>query len=161
LCQQDRSAAALILHAPFASVFRVVLPRWCCGAAAPAPARSWSLIGDKFCNVDRMRDITCPVLIAHGQKDAIVPFWHGMALLKQRRRAVAADSSSSSSATASTAVSSAPATCPSEAELFTTPGMHHNYWETKSDEEKFVGALNAFLDNHISVRQRWWTSKQT
>jgi hypothetical protein len=39
--------------------------------------------------------------------------------------------------------------------------MHHNYWETKSDEEKFVGALNAFLDNHISVRQRWWTSKQT
>jgi pimeloyl-ACP methyl ester carboxylesterase len=163
LCQQGLPVAALILQAPIASVFRVVLPRWWCGDGAVGwpwsrmSCSSFPFGGDKFCNVDRMEDITCPVLIAHGRKDSIVPFWHGKALLKRRR--VAADSSSSFAATASNAVSSGKTPCPSEAELFTSLGMHHNYWETASDEEKFVGAVNDFLDHRVLARQRCWTGK--
>ena len=36
--------------------------------------------GDKFCNIDRMADITCPVFLVHGTNDEVVPFWNGQEL---------------------------------------------------------------------------------
>mmetsp|Transcript_31829 Transcript_31829/g.46899 ORF Transcript_31829/g.46899 Transcript_31829/m.46899 type:complete len:324 (+) Transcript_31829:276-1247(+) len=59
----------LILHAPFLSVFRVVLESGC------------TLYGDKFPNVDFAPGIRCPVLIIHGTLDKIVPIRHGENLL--------------------------------------------------------------------------------
>ncbi|HEX8287970.1 MAG TPA: alpha/beta hydrolase [Pyrinomonadaceae bacterium] len=32
---------------------------------------------DQFQSIKRIRDVNCPVLIIHGRKDDIVPFWHG------------------------------------------------------------------------------------
>lgn len=67
---EGKSVAGLILHAPFLSVFRVVLESGC------------TLIGDKFPNVDFAPSIRCPVFIVHGTADRIVPFWHGQKLLQ-------------------------------------------------------------------------------
>jgi abhydrolase domain-containing protein 17 len=122
--RQGRSVGALVLHAPFVSVFRVVVPDC-------APGWMYAICGDKFRNVDRVRDITCPIFIAHGEKDSIVPFWHGKTL---KREAVASSN---------------------KAEIFTTPGMHHNYFDSKKEEEVFVDALNNFLDNQVLGRSRW------
>lgn len=68
--EEGNSVAGLILHAPFLSVFRVVLESGC------------TLMGDKFPNVDFAPNIRCPVFIVHGTADRIVPFWHGQKLLK-------------------------------------------------------------------------------
>lgn len=38
--------------------------------------------GDIFCNIDRMKNIDCPVLVLHSVKDDIVPFYHGKELFK-------------------------------------------------------------------------------
>ena len=40
----------------------------------------FSMPGDKFCNIDRMADITCPVFLVHGTNDEVVPFWNGQEL---------------------------------------------------------------------------------
>jgi fermentation-respiration switch protein FrsA (DUF1100 family) len=38
--------------------------------------------GDMFPNIDRMKNIKCPVVILHSIKDDIVPFYHGKELYK-------------------------------------------------------------------------------
>ena len=35
---------------------------------------------DKFSNLGKMRAISCPVLVIHGKRDRIIPFWHAEAL---------------------------------------------------------------------------------
>jgi fermentation-respiration switch protein FrsA (DUF1100 family) len=63
-----RSVAGLILHSPFASVYRVVFDV------------GVTLLGDKFSNIDRLANVECPVCIIHGRQDTVVPFEHGKAL---------------------------------------------------------------------------------
>jgi len=59
----------LILHAPFQSVYRVVLESGC------------TLPGDKFPNIDFLPFVRSPVMLIHGTKDQIVPFHHSEQLL--------------------------------------------------------------------------------
>lgn len=59
----------LILHAPFQSVYRVVLESGC------------TLPGDKFPNIDFLPSVRSPVMVIHGTKDQIVPFHHSEQLL--------------------------------------------------------------------------------
>jgi fermentation-respiration switch protein FrsA (DUF1100 family) len=60
----DGPVGGLILHAPFLSVFRVVLDTGC------------TLPGDKFPNLDVISMVKSPVILIHGTADQIVPFHH-------------------------------------------------------------------------------------
>lgn len=60
----DGPVGGLILHAPFLSVFRVVLDTGC------------TIPGDKFPNVDVINMVRSPILLVHGTADQIVPFSH-------------------------------------------------------------------------------------
>ena len=60
----DGPVGGLILHAPFLSVFRVVLDTGC------------TLPGDKFPNLDVLPMVKSPVMLVHGTSDQIVPFHH-------------------------------------------------------------------------------------
>eukprot|EP00590_Aulacoseira_subarctica_P010077 CAMPEP_0172422680 /NCGR_PEP_ID=MMETSP1064-20121228/8805_1 /TAXON_ID=202472 /ORGANISM="Aulacoseira subarctica , Strain CCAP 1002/5" /LENGTH=418 /DNA_ID=CAMNT_0013163647 /DNA_START=169 /DNA_END=1425 /DNA_ORIENTATION=- len=60
--------AGLILHSPFASVYRVVIDM------------GFTAYQDPFANIDRIGDVGCPVLIIHGTNDEVVPFKHGQML---------------------------------------------------------------------------------
>ena len=42
----------------------------------------FTLPGDMFPNIDRIKNIDCSVLILHSVKDDIVPFYHGKELYK-------------------------------------------------------------------------------
>ena len=58
------SVGGIILHAPFLSVYRVVVDTGC------------TLYGDKFPNLDVVPLVKSPVLLVHGTSDQIVPFHH-------------------------------------------------------------------------------------
>mmetsp|Transcript_18274 Transcript_18274/g.27613 ORF Transcript_18274/g.27613 Transcript_18274/m.27613 type:complete len:299 (-) Transcript_18274:151-1047(-) len=62
--QEEEPVGGVILHAPFMSVFRIVLDTGC------------TIAGDKFPNIDLAPLIASPVLIVHGTADQIVPFYH-------------------------------------------------------------------------------------
>lgn len=59
--------AGLVMESPFVTAFRVrtVIP------IAPF---------DKLRNNRRVREISCPLLVIHGEEDGIVPIWHGRKL---------------------------------------------------------------------------------
>jgi abhydrolase domain-containing protein 17 len=61
---EDGPVGGLILHAPFTSVYRVVVDTGC------------TLPGDKFPNIDVLPLVKSPVLMIHGTEDNIVPFAH-------------------------------------------------------------------------------------
>lgn len=65
----------LILNCGFMSVFRVVFKF------------RFTFPWDMFPNIDRMKNINCPVLILHSIKDDIVPFYHGKELFKAAKNA--------------------------------------------------------------------------
>ena len=54
-----------MLQSPLLSVYRVAFNF------------RFTLPGDMFPNIDRMANMACPVLIIHGTRDEIVPFWNG------------------------------------------------------------------------------------
>lgn len=54
----------VILHAPFLSVYRIVVDTGC------------TVYGDKFPNIDYVPQIDSPVILVHGTADQIVPFNH-------------------------------------------------------------------------------------
>ena len=56
--------AGVVLHSPLMSALRVVFNL------------RWTLPFDKFPNIDRVRNINCPVYIIHGRRDEVVPFYH-------------------------------------------------------------------------------------
>ena len=62
--------AGLILNSGFMSVFRVAFKF------------RWTLPGDMFPNIDRIKNIECPVCIIHSIKDEIVPFYHARQMYK-------------------------------------------------------------------------------
>jgi fermentation-respiration switch protein FrsA (DUF1100 family) len=61
--------AGLILESSFVTAFRVV-------------TRVPLIPFDKFRNIDKIKEVLCPILIIHGKDDRIVPFWHGEKLFK-------------------------------------------------------------------------------
>lgn len=67
--EEGMPVGGLILHAPFLSVYRIVIDSGC------------TLPGDRFPNVDFAPTIRSPVLFIHGTKDSIVPFNHSERLL--------------------------------------------------------------------------------
>mmetsp|Transcript_8521 Transcript_8521/g.12164 ORF Transcript_8521/g.12164 Transcript_8521/m.12164 type:complete len:330 (-) Transcript_8521:124-1113(-) len=67
---REGPVGGLILHAPFLSVYRIVIDTGC------------TVYGDKFPNVDFAPMIQSPVLLIHGTNDQIVPFSHSETLYK-------------------------------------------------------------------------------
>lgn len=63
-----RPAAGVILESTFVSAFRVAIPR---------PIFPF----DRFATGGRLRAVHAPVLVIHGTRDEVVPYWHGQALL--------------------------------------------------------------------------------
>ncbi len=62
-----KPVAALILQSPFLTAFRVV-------------TRIPLIPFDKFNNLKKIKKIHVPILIIHGKRDRIVPFWQGKRL---------------------------------------------------------------------------------
>lgn len=60
----------LIIESPFLTAYRTV---------TQIPL----LLFDKFNNLKKIKKITCPILIIHGKKDSVIPFWHGKKLYKE------------------------------------------------------------------------------
>jgi len=67
-----RPVAGLILESTFVSIFRVM-------------TRIPVFPFDKFDNQRKIGRIACPVLVIHGTKDEVIPFWHGEKLFRQAR----------------------------------------------------------------------------
>lgn len=63
----ERKVGALALEAGFTSTYAVVL------GVDSVPT-------DKFQNLSRIKSVSCPVFIAHGRLDGVIPFKHGEAL---------------------------------------------------------------------------------
>ncbi len=62
-----KQIAGLILESSFVSAFRVI-------------SRIPLLPFDKCRNMERLKVVHCPILVIHGKKDRIIPFWHGRKL---------------------------------------------------------------------------------
>lgn len=62
----NRPPKGLILLCPLYSAVKTQINIW--------------IPGDIFCNYLLAPNITCPTLIIHGNKDLIVPYWHGVQL---------------------------------------------------------------------------------
>ena len=60
----------VILHAPFLSVYRIVVDTGC------------TVYGDKFPNIDYVPSIKSPTILVHGTADQIVPFNHSERLFE-------------------------------------------------------------------------------
>lgn len=69
--------AGLILESAFVSAFRV-LTRW--------PVFPF----DKFNNLAKIRQVTRPLLMVHGRRDRVIPFWHGQTLFARANEPKAA-----------------------------------------------------------------------
>lgn len=66
--KEGQSVAGVILQSPLLSAYRVAFPF------------RFTMLGDKFPNMDYAPHIRCPVFIVHGTQDEVVPFWHGQDL---------------------------------------------------------------------------------
>jgi len=62
--------AGLILISGFLSIYRIMMNF------------RWTLPGDIFSNIDKIKNVKCPVCIIHSIKDEIVPFYHAKELYK-------------------------------------------------------------------------------
>lgn len=67
---ENGPVGGLILHAPFLSVFRVVVDTGC------------TIFGDKFPNIDVIPMVKSPTILVHGTSDQIVPFHHSERLFQ-------------------------------------------------------------------------------
>jgi len=65
-----KSIAGLITESTFISAFRVKVPLTI-------------LPFDRFPNLEKIKRVKCPVLIMHGKRDDIVPFYHSQTLFEQ------------------------------------------------------------------------------
>ena len=71
IADDEDTVGGLILHAPFLSVFRIVLESGC------------TLIGDQFPNVDYIQNVLTPTLLIHGTADKVVPSHHSRTLYRK------------------------------------------------------------------------------
>ena len=60
-----RTVGGVILQSPLLSAYRVAFNF------------RFTMVGDRFPNIDYAPHIRCPVFIVHGTQDEVVPFWHG------------------------------------------------------------------------------------
>jgi fermentation-respiration switch protein FrsA (DUF1100 family) len=60
----QKTVGGLILESAFSSAFRVM-------------TRIKIFPFDKFDNQKKLASVSCPVLIIHGTRDEVIPFWHG------------------------------------------------------------------------------------
>ena len=65
-----KPVAALIIESPFLAAFRTL---------TQVPL----LLFDKFNNLAKIKKVKCPVLIIHGKKDSVIPFWQGEKLYRE------------------------------------------------------------------------------
>jgi abhydrolase domain-containing protein 17 len=63
-----KPVAGLILQSTFISTFRTV---------TVIPIVPF----DKFANLNKIKQVNCPILVMHGKIDDVIPFWHGEKLL--------------------------------------------------------------------------------
>lgn len=117
LAKEGRSVGGVILQSPLLSAYRVAFNF------------RFTMVGDKFPNIDYAQHIACPVFIIHGTQDEVVPFWHGEELflaLPQVWRA----------------------------KPFWVEGAGHNNIEAMlRPTGAFIAKLIEFLDLHISARR--------
>lgn len=66
----------VILHSPMLSGIKVIDPQ---PDASCKPSCVWHCF-DFYPNYRHMKEISCPAFIMHGQKDTIIPFYHGYRL---------------------------------------------------------------------------------
>jgi fermentation-respiration switch protein FrsA (DUF1100 family) len=71
--REEDIPGGLILHAPFTSVYRIVVDSGC------------TLLGDQFPNIDFFPDVHVPTLFIHGSRDDIVPMNHSLSLFHALR----------------------------------------------------------------------------
>jgi len=73
-----RQLGGIILHSPLLSGIKVIDPQpdSCC-----RPSCVWYCF-DFYRNEKRIRSLACPAFIMHGQRDDIIPFYHGYRLHK-------------------------------------------------------------------------------
>ncbi len=64
LAAREPDLRGLVLISPFLSAFRVA-------------TRIPLFPGDRFPNLKRMPEVTCPLLVFHGENDEVIPFHHG------------------------------------------------------------------------------------
>jgi len=115
--KEGQSVGGVILQSPLLSAYRVAFDF------------RFTMITDKFPNIDYAPNIKCPVFIVHGTQDEVVPFWHGedlfMSLSQQWR-----------------------------AKPFWVEGAGHNNIEALlRPTGAFVDKVVEFLDLHISARR--------
>mmetsp|Transcript_26887 Transcript_26887/g.47436 ORF Transcript_26887/g.47436 Transcript_26887/m.47436 type:complete len:291 (+) Transcript_26887:73-945(+) len=115
--KEGQSVGGVILQSPLLSAYRVAFDF------------RFTMVGDKFPNIDYAPHIKCPVFIVHGTQDEVVPFWHGedlfMSLAQQWR-----------------------------AKPFWVEGAGHNNIEALlRPTGAFVDKLIEFLDLHVSARR--------
>ena len=86
LCDSGNQPSGLILDAPFTNMFDaavnhpVSLPYW--PVASLLRYYVLEAIPERFESAQRLKDITCPILILHGRLDIIIPFHIGEAVHK-------------------------------------------------------------------------------
>uniref|UniRef100_A0A914DS09 Protein ABHD13 n=1 Tax=Acrobeloides nanus TaxID=290746 RepID=A0A914DS09_9BILA len=72
LASNSPNIAALILHSPLMSGFRVAFPgtqrTWCC---------------DAFPSIEKIPRVKCPTLVIHGTDDDVIDFSHGLTIYEQ------------------------------------------------------------------------------
>lgn len=67
-----KPVGGLILESPFKSAFKVVIP---------FPP----ILGDKFPNLSRIRNVKCPLLVIHGEVNDVIPISHGRKIYDRHR----------------------------------------------------------------------------
>ena len=115
--RDGRSVGGVILQSPLLSAYRVAFKF------------RFTMVGDRFPNVDYAPNIKCPVFIVHGTQDEVVPFWHGQDLFLAVPQ-------------------------PWRAKPFWVEGAGHNNIEALlRTSGAFVDKLVEFLDLHVSARR--------
>ena len=66
----EMNARALVLESPFITAFRTT---------THIPLLPF----DRFNNLSKMNEVTCPLLIIHGNRDRIIPAWHSYKLIEK------------------------------------------------------------------------------
>jgi abhydrolase domain-containing protein 17 len=115
--KEGRSVGGVILQSPLLSAYRVAFNF------------RFTMIGDRFPNIDYAPYIACPVFIVHGTQDEVVPFWHGEELWERIPQ-------------------------PWRAKPFWVEGAGHNNIEAMlRPTGAFVARLSEFLDLHVAARR--------